>query len=342
MVEELNAAGCRTRVLVAKSGATRGGTLWSRGALFHLLRNHVYVGQVTHRGTACPPGHPAIVDREVFDRVQALLDSNRAVRRDRPIAPEGSPLAGLIVDAEGLGMTPAIAYGKLGRKYRYYVSHPLQRGKGRQLDRGVVRRVAAGVIEGLVVEVLQKTAILPDSAGWRERRACLRRIQVGRDEVTIRVERGHLRPTAVAEIRKALAGGRVVEAGGKEPHLDLIVPGRPVYRGGRTWIAAPDGAALSNVRTASPALVQALKRAHSISRDHGASPVTDVESNRAAYGVADSYKRALVPLAYLAPDIQAAILEGRAPAGLTLEHLQSVTLPVSWTEQRRALGFPVG
>ena len=47
-----------------------------------------------------------------------------------------------------------------------------------------------------------------------------------------------------------------------------------------------------------------------------------------------------MPLAYLAPDIQTAILKGQPPAGLTLEHVQGLNLPISWVEQRRALGFP--
>lgn len=340
LVEELNGAGRRTRILISKSGRMRGGEAWSRGALFHLLKNPVYIGQVTHRGKACPAGHPPIVDRDLFDRVQAQLDRNRAARRDRPIAPDGSPLAGLIIDAEGLGMTPTIAYGKLGRKYRYYVSHALQRGEGKLLGRDVVRRVAAGAIEGLVVETMLKAGIAAADAGWRERRAVLRKVQVGRSEVIITIDKANRSRAAVGEMRQALAGGRVIEADGKEPTINLVVPGQPVYRGGRTWIAGPDGASISGGRTANPALAQALKRAHDIAQDHCASPAASIENNRAARGVADSYKRALMPLAYLAPDIQTAILKGQAPAGLTLEHVQGLNLPISWVEQRRALGFP--
>ncbi len=54
---------------------------------------------------------------------------------------------------------------------------------------------------------------------------------------------------------------------------------------------------------------------------------------------ADSYIRRLTPLAFLAPDIQRAILEGRQPPGLTLQQLISKPLPLAWIDQRRALGF---
>ena len=58
-----------------------------------------------------------------------------------------------------------------------------------------------------------------------------------------------------------------------------------------------------------------------------------------AMGVTDSYFSRVVRLAYLAPDIIAAILDGRQPANLTAARLsQTSELPLAWSEQRRALG----
>jgi len=56
-------------------------------------------------------------------------------------------------------------------------------------------------------------------------------------------------------------------------------------------------------------------------------------------GINDSYLRRLVPLAFLAPDIQEAIMDGRQPAGLTLQSLRDREIPMSWTDQREQLGF---
>ena len=48
----------------------------------------------------------------------------------------------------------------------------------------------------------------------------------------------------------------------------------------------------------------------------------------------------VLPLAWLAPDITTAILEGRQPAHLTAKSLRSLPeLPVDWKNQRRILGF---
>ena len=67
--------------------------------------------------------------------------------------------------------------------------------------------------------------------------------------------------------------------------------------------------------------------------------LTKPEANRTARGVDDSYLRSVASLGFLAPDIQAAIVEGRQPAGLTLKMLQNMKLPIAGEYQRAALGF---
>ncbi len=65
-----------------------------------------------------------------------------------------------------------------------------------------------------------------------------------------------------------------------------------------------------------------------------------VEARANAMDVTDSYFARIVRLAYLAPDITTAILGGRQPANLTAARLAHIgTLPLGWTDQRRALGF---
>ncbi len=60
----------------------------------------------------------------------------------------------------------------------------------------------------------------------------------------------------------------------------------------------------------------------------------------ARQGISQSYATRLVRLAWLAPDIVDAILDGRQPAGLTASGLMRDTrIPTDWVEQREALGF---
>jgi hypothetical protein len=55
-------------------------------------------------------------------------------------------------------------------------------------------------------------------------------------------------------------------------------------------------------------------------------------------GVNDRYTSRILRSAFLAPDIVEAILEGRQPAGMTLDRMLD-DLPLDWDKQRRALGF---
>lgn len=337
---EFDAEGLVTAVKTYRTGAVRGGVPWSRGNLFRLLRNRVYLGEIVHRGKSYPGAHPAIIDPETFAAVQKSLDENGSRRRARPLMPEGSPLCGRIFDAEGVPMTTAMAYGKAGRKYRYYVSRPLQVGQGANLDRETVRRVAAGAIEGMVMERLSACRLIAPDAGWAAIRDLVERVTLGRDEVVVRLRSGDIGPAQLADARNELSGDqRLVERSGRTPALELIIPGRPVFRGGRTWMASPDGRSLARTTTVDKNLIRGLRKAHALTRDHGISPLSSVDDNRTGRGVTCTYHRSMAQLAFLAPDIQSAILEGRQPAGLTLESLLKTSLPAAWSEQRVLLGF---
>lgn len=86
-------------------------------------------------------------------------------------------------------------------------------------------------------------------------------------------------------------------------------------------------------------LVKALKAAHAWQLKLNASPLTAQADLTAAQVHPDSYIRQLGQLAFLAPDIQQAILDGHQPAGLTIKRLLASKLPLEWSAQRKVLGF---
>ncbi|MGB3754384.1 MAG: recombinase family protein [Parerythrobacter sp.] len=112
-----------------EKGRTMGGKPFSRGALFHLLRNRLYLGQIVLKEQVHDGGHAAIVDQDLFDRVQKYLDSN--ARRHRAKASrrtDVAPLSGKLFDAAGEPMSPTTSRGESGKSYSYYVSASLQQG----------------------------------------------------------------------------------------------------------------------------------------------------------------------------------------------------------------------
>ncbi len=91
---------------------------------------------------------------------------------------------------------------------------------------------------------------------------------------------------------------------------------------------------------ADPTLIRLLARAHAMRKELETGHHDSVDACANAMGVTDSYFSRIVRLAYLAPDITTAILDGRQPANLTAARLaQTSELPLAWSEQRRALGF---
>ena len=149
---ELDRLGIVSKRREGAGGRLAGGQHFSRGALYLMLQNRLYRGDIVHQGEAYPGQHEAFLDPELWQIVQDKLAANRQERALAVGAEAPSLLAGLIVDADGNRMTPAHATKK-AKRYRYYVSASLLAGDHSRAQKGM--RVPAGDIEGLVLERLR-------------------------------------------------------------------------------------------------------------------------------------------------------------------------------------------
>src|ERR1700724_2182201 len=168
--EDLDRRGVVSKRRTSKTGIESGGHSFSRGALYALLSNPIYVGEIRHKNLRHPGQHQAIVDRAVWERPQQQLQEHRVRAKSHAASLEKSPLTGRLVDENGAGLTPSHAR-KGERKYRYYVSRnfPAQglaqsRVGWRLPARELEDRVAAAVGEMLadesaVLEASQKSDI---------------------------------------------------------------------------------------------------------------------------------------------------------------------------------------
>ena len=150
--EELEQRGVRSKQRVLTSGQVLGGCSFGRGALYHLLQNRIYLGEVVQRALAYPGEHERIIDDELWSAVQARLAANRGARR-RSRLETGSLLGGLIFDDRGNLMSPTYSVRR-GKRYRYYVSRALVRGFKKEA--GSHGRIAANDVERLVVETFSR------------------------------------------------------------------------------------------------------------------------------------------------------------------------------------------
>src|ERR1700691_1496920 len=108
------------------TGKTIGGGLISRGHLYKILSNPIYLGRLTHKGQVHDGLHDPIVDQETWDRVQLLL-TEHATRRTGSRQDSDALLAGKLFDDRGNRMSPSHST-KGGRRWRYYVSEAVLQG----------------------------------------------------------------------------------------------------------------------------------------------------------------------------------------------------------------------
>jgi DNA invertase Pin-like site-specific DNA recombinase len=154
LLRDLKERNIRTRTKLLSTGATRGGIPFGRGALYYVLSNHFYTGEVKYKNEILPGEQPPIMDRELFDAVrQKSLDqwSHRTILRNK----SDQLLTGLLFDDAGHRMVPTHAT-KAGVRYRYYVSTPFLHGEAKTASAGSVSRIPAAEIEDVIVKSLKE------------------------------------------------------------------------------------------------------------------------------------------------------------------------------------------
>jgi site-specific DNA recombinase len=132
-----------------------GGRRFSRGQIYTILNNPIYLGLIRHKDKTYPGLHDAIIEQDVWDRTQAMLADNLQGRRTRVRHPHRSLLAGKVVGDNGQPLTPAHAT-KGSVRYRYYVSADTSAGStmripARQLETAVIARVAAALADPITM-----------------------------------------------------------------------------------------------------------------------------------------------------------------------------------------------
>jgi hypothetical protein len=151
----LDEEGVASKLRTAADGGASGGKSFSRGALYLMLQNRIYRGEIVHKGTAYPGEHASIIDEDLWSSVQRRLEANGVERREKQDAGAPDLLTGILIDANGEPMTPTHAVKK-GVRYRYYVSRRLVTGTKAEEGNGQTpgQRIPAANLEGLVVQRL--------------------------------------------------------------------------------------------------------------------------------------------------------------------------------------------
>lgn len=247
---------------------------------------------------------------------------------------KGAPLGGLLFDSAGHPMSPVKVPKPNAVTYHYYVSTVVTTGRARLA--GAVPRLAAPLIEEIIAKRMSELNLINDQSitpDWTTIRDVIERIEVGSDTITILFDEERLQVAArdlKAEVRVPI--DRLMQRGGS-PMSEIKV--RLLRKGGTMVAIGPQGQAAVCSTRIDPALSAALVRAESWKRRLLSGEITNVNAIAEAENVSGAFVRRMILPAFLAPDLKAAIMDGRQSLNMTLETVTRSGLPIDWTEQRR-------
>lgn len=351
--QDLDRRGVVSKSRVAKNKRRSGGCSFSRGALYTLLANPIYIGEIRHKHVCHPGQHEPIVDRDLWDAVQQQLQRNASERKQRVQKVGVSLLTGKLFDSSGERLTPSHAV-KSGRRYRYYVSAALVRGAtehgpgwrlpARELEQAVAMAIGKILADrGAVATALSAAGIVGEGLASSVDAANALAIRLALDKDLLSVasilDRVELTP---AGLIVTVALGALVAGGCSGMNLPAPVLTQSVAmkirRRGLEMRLVIDGAERS--APVDPALAKTIARAHRWFDDLAMGRAMSTSEIAAREGVTPRYVTLLLPLACLDPTVIEAVAHGTQPVELTAQILIGLgALPLDWDSQRRLLGL---
>ena len=348
----LNGKKICSKVRTNTAGKNSGGASFSRGALYHLLSNRTYIGEITHRKLSYPGQHLPIVTSKLWSQVSLRLKMNNQAQRTGKSQSTGSLLCGILFDSSGIRFTPTHAL-KGGKRYRYYTSQStIRRSEARpqitrfaaqeleQFVRSQIHRLletpvtcTAGLEHGPESELVQERARVLASKWMKlevtkqdqSLRKILRRVVVSPTTVSIEVDKASLfahllgrtsdpLPVSVALLK--LTGK--FQAQRRSGELQIIAPGQcPGETMASEWV------------------VRAVIQARDWYKRIVSGKVRTIRQLAKQSGFSRSYVKRILRCARLSPKVSDALLEGKHP-NVTLKTLLH-NVPLDWREQEKSI-----
>jgi DNA invertase Pin-like site-specific DNA recombinase len=364
LAKELRMRGCVSRRYKSKAGKERGGQPIYFNQVLNILRNPIYTGHVVHRGDWIEAKIEPLVSRERWDLVQEVRQSRYVQKRD----PVQNFLLDILHDEQGRRMRVQRGTGR-SDGYRCYKSEHSSWARG-----GICRRVminadrveelAISALKGLLADRIQvKQAILSlglysDETGKLLRKgglACRRITEMDRPALRSLflaiVPRAEACPTGLTmhlscfELSRFLGWDGIgvfqksflrPSRGADRVH-ELRVPAFLIC--GHPYFALPIEPCPAEHGEPNTALVDLVLTAGEY-RDfvlaNRSRSMVDLAHEK---GMGATQFARLLRLNYLAPDIQAAIIDGTQPAALTRWTILHGPMPLDWEQQRQLMGF---
>ncbi len=354
--------GVNVPVRVSGTGRPFGGGPFTRGQIYSILRNPIYVGCIRHREKIYPGNHQTIIDDDLWEKVQERLSQSINGRRRKTEARHQSLLAGKLFDKAGEPLVAAHA-NKGSRRYRYYVSRALQHGgegdqrdslrlPAREIEAAVTRELAKmlenpiDLLGELDVEtdapgmkrVIARAGNLANELGDRNRNGpnhllqdLVERIEIGEDNITIRFQvRAIAEATGVA-VPETDTQGAIIR------HLPVTLK-----RSGMAMKLVDTSGVPANP-VVDLALIRAILRGRQWWQHLKDNPNASVRDLAEREGVTATWVVRLIKLSFMSPAVIDAIIKGRLPSHISLLDLQVTgAIPAKWPDQAKAFNLQTG
>jgi DNA invertase Pin-like site-specific DNA recombinase len=343
LVEE----GVQLPVRTLRTGREIGGCSISTGQIYKLLNCRTYIGEIDHGGKIHAALSAPIIGRDMWDQAQALLRDNLQGTRGRRQATERALLADKVVDGAGERLLSVHAC-KGTKRHRYYVSDRLHHGRStdgmripaRELETVVVERIAEAFEDPLALIAQAKAELVAADIGrvTEKARVVVAAIRA-KDGGSLRPMIAEVRVTAraidIACDRAAVAASLGVGLSEGEGGTFTLNTEVTLTRTGRAMRLVEGGRAVT-VDQPEVSTIRLLAQAHRYWRELKKGHLT-VGELAAQENIGASYLTRIVRLAFLSPDVVAAILAGKQRVDVNAATMIATdAIRARWTAQRSA------
>lgn len=329
--------------IVSKVRRDGRGSPFSRGVLYKMLSNPIYIGQIRHKGSCHPGQHEAIIDRQLWDEVQQHRQINSHEHKSR--CRFNSPLAGKLFDISGERLI-SVHVNKKGRRYRYYISESLKadprdasqtawRLPGQEIEKLITSTVLEIIHDDVALTNALRESAIP-AHGIASALVAAKKVKPEPADIIGRfVERVELSNDGM-RLTLSLASLVSVTMASKALSITRDFPLKMKRRGieMRLIIGGKQPTEVDNT------LVKTIVRAHKWFNDLADGSVNTLGEIAQREGIDKGYVSRVIQLAFLSPRIIESIIGGRQPADLRAEKItRKIDLPYEWDQQHKLLGL---
>src|SRR5229473_2046597 len=346
-----------TKPYPISTGKVLGGLPFSRGHIYRILSNPLYIGEIAHKEIRHAGQHPRIINQEIWDAVSALIGSNRCEHRARSKAGHANLLAGLIYDEAGHRLVSSHTT-KNGKRYLYYITSD---GSGRKpAPAGQAKsRLPAADIDAFVVSAIR--TFLTDNTGLakllraahvrsRKLAEALQKAEATRRELEampfrsrlelvtrlvarIDVLQASLRITfRIAGVVRYLSGGENLDHSREDDTVFIDFPVPTILQNGAVKLVVTQ----PSQKSEDASLIAAIARGTCWFEELTSGTASSISNIANRENVIDSYVSRLLNLALLWPTIVHQVLNGNSAATeIARITMSGQGIPTEWMKTKR-------